>query len=215
MKRTTLYLVIALTMVIVLLVLLAAITLGNGDVLNMGFGVLFGLVSIVFTQFLIAWMALTKDQKERLQEARGLSRALSAEIKVFSEVFLANACSLHLYVNNGTNSAQGTQPNELLQFLEPPSRVIFEANASKLPLLEVIEEFGGPPKQQEGLVESVVAFYEEFTYLRSSVIGEAKLQNRTVMLQEVSDLMNELKSNGKFAEELGKRLDHCIRRSAS
>lgn len=85
----------------------------------------------------------------------------------------------------------------MLRFLELPSRVIFDANAGKISLLEVIEE--------KGLTQEVVGFYEGLADLRS-VIAAAKLQKRMVTAEELSGIEEKIQSRGKFALALSDRL---------
>ena len=133
MEKTTLYIFGVLAIGVVAVVLLAPRTSEDDRaMLTMGFGALFGLCSIAFTQHLNARAALDRDRKERLQGARGLAHALAAEINIFGNVLLAKGHTLQSKV--GTE--RGPSPDDLLRFIELPSRVIFDANASKISLLD-------------------------------------------------------------------------------
>lgn len=214
MKRATLCLFGALAIGVVALVVLAAKTSENDEALNMGVGALLGLCSIAFAHHLNGQEALTKARKERLQEARGLARALAAEVGIFGHVLLAKGHALQLDIGTGSNNGEGTDPDDLLRFVELPSRVIFDANASKIPLLEVIEECGELSEKEEGFVEGVVGFYEGVADFRSAM-SAAKLQARKVTPEEVSDVQKGLQSKAKFALTLSNRLKEFIQLSAS
>ena len=77
MMKYTGVLMIGVVVVLAALVFLAVTTSGYAQALTMGFGALVGLSGIALAQYLKTREALTKARKERLQEARGLARALA------------------------------------------------------------------------------------------------------------------------------------------
>ena len=213
MEKATLLYLLVFGACAVLLLVAVMVSEDIQALTTIGFGAIFGLFSIAFTQHLNARAARTKAQEERRQEARGLARALAAEIGIFGHVFMAKGSTLKREVGPGTNG-EGTDPGELLRFVELPSRVIFDANASKIALLEVIQEFGTLSEKEEGLVQQVVGFYEGVADLRS-VMAAAKLQDRKVSPEEVKDVQNRLNSRAKFALKLSDRLEEFSRSSES
>ena len=190
------------------LVLVAFWTGAESTALTVGFGGLFGLCSIAFTQHL----ALRKARKERLQEARGLARALAAEIKTFGHVLLAKGHSFELSVGTEGEGDEGFDPDDMLRYVELPSRVVFDANASNIALLEVVEELGELPPDEDGFVERVVGFYEGIADFRSGM-SAAKLHRRKLTPKEVSRLRDELIRKAKFALAISKRLKEFTRPS--
>ena len=195
-------------------VILAATTKGDTQALSMGFAALFGLCSIAFTQFLNARSALARARNERLEEARGLAHALAAEVSIFGHVLLAkgHTLSLMLKPGAGVETENGLDPDDVLQFVELPSRVIFDASATKIALLEVIEEYGELSEQEGGLVGRVVGFYEGFADFRA-IMADAKLQGRKVTAAEIDKIEKQLQDRAKFALDLSKRLNAFIRLS--
>ena len=181
--------------------LVAFWTGAESTALTVGFGGMFGLCSIAFTQHL----ALSKARKERLQEARGLARALAAEIEIFGHVLLAKGHTLELSVGTEGEGDEGSDPDDMLRYVELPSRVVFDANASNIALLEVVEELGELSPDEDGFVERVVGFYEALTDFRSGM-SAAKLQRRKLTPQEVLELKGRLISRADFASAISQRL---------
>jgi len=213
MQRITAVLFGILSFGVIGLIVLA-VKAPNTQALTMGFGALFGLCSIAFTQHLNARAELMKSLKERLQDARGLARALASEIGIFGNVLLAKSYKLTLDIGNNDEASDGIDPEDLLRFIQLPSRVIFDSNAGKIPLLEVIEKCGEFKENEEKFVERVVGFYQGVMDLRSEVSG-AQLQNRKMTLEEVSRVQENLQSNATFALILSKRLREFIHLSES
>lgn len=173
---------------------------------TLGLGAVFGLCSIAFTQYLNERAALSKARRERLQEAQGLARALAAEIQTVGNVLLSKGSTLQNYVATERKGEEGSDPDDLLRYVELPSRVVFDANASKIALLGVVEELGELSPDEEGLVERVVGFHEGLVDFRSGM-SAAKLQHRNVTQEEVSTLREMLMSRGRFAIATSRRLN--------
>ena len=110
-----------------------------------------------------------------------------------------------MHVPTEGNGENGSDPEDMLHYVELPSRMVFSANASKIALLQVVEELGELLPGEQGLVERVVGFHEGLADFRSGV-SAAKLQHRKVALAEVSKLKKMLVDRGNFALKLSKRL---------
>ena len=203
MKRTNIVLFAALLIGILGLIILSIISTANGGAITIASGALGGLLSIAFTQHLNSVAELEKRRKERLQDARGLARALASEIGIFGHVLLAKA---HMPITPGDDDADGQiDPDDFLRLIQLPSRVIFDSNATRLSLLEVIDEYLAYEEREEPLVERVVGFYEGVMDLRSSV-SDAQLQKRKMKYEEVSRVQKQLREKADFALTLSKRL---------
>lgn len=210
MERLTFILFGILVVGVITLIIIATLASVATPALTMGFGALFGLCSIAFTQHLNARAAFMKREKERLQDARGLARALASEIGIFGHVIMVKGHTLQLEIRGDGDTNDSVDPEDLLRFVELPSRAIFDANANKIPLLEVIEEFGEFSEGEEKLVERVVGFYEGIVDFRSDM-SSAKLQNRRMTLKELNQFQDQLKSTAEFALVLSNRLHEFIR----
>ena len=141
-----------------------------------------------------------------------LARALAAEVGALSEVLLAKGYTLRSYAKPGRENGEGTDPDDLLRFLELQDRIIFDANAGRISLLEVIQEFGELGEGEGGLVDRVVGFYEVAADFRSAT-SEAKLQKRSVTSEEVTKTQEALLSSARFGRKLSDRLVEFARLS--
>lgn len=165
-------------------------------------GALAGLFGILLTWFL----ENMKARKQRLQEAQGLAIALAAEVGTFSTVLFFKGTTLR--GNVGRRNAD-IDPNDLLRFIELQSRVIFDANAGKLHLLEVIEDGGDVMEPADKLVMGVIGFYEGIADLRTEV-SAAKFQQRNVTQEEVKRIQGRLIKKANFAKKLEERLKASV-----
>jgi hypothetical protein len=161
---------------------------------------LIGLGGIAITHALNAYAEREKDKKERLQDARGLARALASEIGILGHLLLRQGHTLSLLV--GQNSVK---LDDLRQFIALPSQAVFDKNIDKIALLEVIEECGEFEEHEERFVERIVGFYEGIMDVRWE-IQSAKLQRRHLTLNEIQRIEQSIREKAHFALSLSKRL---------
>lgn len=203
---------VVLLLLIANMVLLTVAVVSPGTFPELKSGVLLGFLAFAISHYMGARENLRGTMRNRLQDARGLARALATEIDVFANLSLRDGHSLPGVVRSGTIGE--TNRAAMSEFIELPARAVFDANIGALPLLEVLEVQSEAATGKERLVEDVVGFYEGVIDMRYHLL-RATLEDRPLTTEEVLQIGEVLKSRAKFAFSLAKRLRTCVEASES
>ncbi|HEY7640201.1 MAG TPA: hypothetical protein VH814_10785 [Steroidobacteraceae bacterium] len=172
-----------------------------------GFGALFGLISVSFTHFLAVQDRLSQAAAQRLQDARGLARALAAELRMLGHLWLRDGHLMVLRVSASTSEYADSpfRPAEVMEVFAVRSHPVFDANVNRLALLQELESFGSFAEGEDHLVESVVGFFDGLVDIRTAV-ANAVLNRRTLSSDEVRRFADALSSRSSFALRVSEQL---------